>query len=314
MRSQMAAESDSNNPMRQKEYELRRQLRLVELEKQAFIKDLLNYEIPLEPLRGWRSRTYERYDSALQTVPLEKRERVRRIQENYWYQSDLLREKYYPQRPPAYLEEYKRINEERSAQLGALLSPTEFENYEMRSSSFPSRLASELKYFKPTEDELRAIYKTMKEVEQPYGGGLTASNADDFDPAKHGEKKDQAEEALKSVLGEERHQQYLRTKDEMFQNLGRLGDSYAIPEDKINAAYEVAAKTRILMAGLLPGGGRRSPDDPPDVEGLRKDAETQLKELLGNRAAKKFINSASHLQPPVTLPTDPALRARYGIN
>jgi len=120
------------------EFAIRKQLREVEQEKQAIIKELLGVEIPLDPIRGWHPRTYERYESALNTVPPEKRELVRQIQETYWETSDQLNDKYQLRRTPEYLEEYKKINADRQAQLAQVLSPETAGDFEMRSSESPA--------------------------------------------------------------------------------------------------------------------------------------------------------------------------------
>ena len=128
---------------RKADYQRRRNLRLVEKEKSAVILDLLGYEIPLEPLKGWYSRNYERMESAINGVPAEKRERVREVLEAYWELSDTLNDESDVSnkgRDAAFAERYRENNERRRLGLAQVLTPDELELFDMRASSVAERL------------------------------------------------------------------------------------------------------------------------------------------------------------------------------
>ena len=90
----------ADRPRRQANFERRKQLHAIQREKNALLKELLGIELPLEPLRGRDSRTYELFEAAFKALPAHKRDAVREIQENYWQMSDALKDKYDHKRTP----------------------------------------------------------------------------------------------------------------------------------------------------------------------------------------------------------------------
>src|SRR5688572_26039390 len=158
-------------------FERRKQLREIQKEKNALLMELLGIELPLEPLRARGDRNYELFEAAFKSLPAGKRELVREIQENYWQASDALKDKYSNRRTTEYVEEYKRINVERKAQLANVLTVDELDEYEMRTTNVAQNMRSSLEGFNPTEDEFKAIFRIRKAIEEPYGGLLGAGAA-----------------------------------------------------------------------------------------------------------------------------------------
>lgn len=65
---------------RKRDFERRKKLREVEMEKAAVVKDLLGIDLALGPLEGWHTRNYDRHQTALDALPGQKRETVRALQ------------------------------------------------------------------------------------------------------------------------------------------------------------------------------------------------------------------------------------------
>lgn len=66
-------------------------------------------------------------------------------------------------------EKLALLEKEQRADLAAVLSPEEMENYELRSSGTANTLRSQLTTFKPNEQEFRALYKALRAAEEQYG-------------------------------------------------------------------------------------------------------------------------------------------------
>ena len=265
------------------DYERRRSLRGIEVEKAAVLKQLLDYDLPLEPLRGWHTRNYERFEAAINSVPPEKRERVRAIQEAYWELSDALNDeradKLQGNKTPEYVKLYKENNEKRLAALGQALTPQELETYEMRCSSVANRLAGSLSDFKPTEDEFRTIWRTRHEIEEPFGGMMTAGSADTkVDP----QKELDAAAKLKQDLGEDRYAAYQRSMDPNFQTLSQLRTRFNLSQEAVDQAYTIFQQNpQIFQNGgqkieIVDGRQVVTPPPQPPKEALEK-----LKNILG---------------------------------
>src|SRR5688572_24642317 len=164
------ASTSSDRARRIAPFERRKQLREIQKEKNALLKELLGLDLPIDPLRARGDRNYELFEAAFKSLPAEKRELVREIQETYWQTSDNLKDKYANKRTADYIEEYKRANVERKAQLANVLTPDELDEYEMRTTNVAPNMQSSLEGFNPTEDEFKTIYRIRKAIEEPYGG------------------------------------------------------------------------------------------------------------------------------------------------
>lgn len=230
---------DLDQEYSRQEFALRKQLRAVEEEKQAQIKALLGIELPLEPIRGWHPRTYDRYDSALNTVPPGKREAVRQIQESYWETSDILNDKYGLRRTPEYLEEYKRINDIRKAQLANVLTPDEAKDYEMRFSGIASRLGTHLSGLGTTPDEFRTIFDLINSVEAPYGGTVRVNETEKGQTPEYFDIKKRNEQKIAEILGTERYEKYQLAQDPEFHRFQDLGERFHISYDNLVKAFRL---------------------------------------------------------------------------
>jgi hypothetical protein len=257
------------------EFEMRKQLRTMEEEKQKIVKDLLGVEIALDPIRGWHPRTYDRYESTLNTLPAGKRELVRQIQESYWETSDQLNDKYQLRRTPEYLEEYRKINADRKAQLEQALSPQEAADYEMRISGIASKLGTALSGTGVSSDEFREIFALKNGVEAPYGGTVRVNETEGGETPEYLQNKQEAEKRIAEILGPERCAAYQMGQDPNFQRFADLGDRYGVNRDILVQAYRFQQQ--------FPGGeGRRN--------GVGMSPENQeqydkgMRELLGDKA------------------------------
>src|SRR5262249_32942021 len=150
------------------------------------------------------SRSYDRYEMAINALPEAKRDAVREIQENYWLTSDALTEKYDRKRTAAFLEEYKRLNVERKAQFAKILTPEEMEEYEIGKSSTGNSLTNQMREFNPTEQEFRDVYRIRKQIDEPFEGALSARSVNSQDAQSAADRQKQSGELIKQVLGDQR--------------------------------------------------------------------------------------------------------------
>ena len=271
-----------------KDHERQKQLREVENEKNALLKELLDVELPLEPLRAWHSRNYQRYETALNALPAEKREQVRAILENYWEASDRLYDKYNLRRTAEYLGEYQQLNTDRLAQLGKVLTPGELEDYEMRSTGVASRLSAQLRDFKPTETEFREIYRVKHEIEEPFGGTVRPDRVDGANGEEYARQQSEANKKIREVLGEERYAEYERSQDSNYRRLANIGERYGVPQEKILEAYQLQKTSQSEVQPILNDPGLNKQQRREAIELMNAQKQEQLKGILGDRAYKLF--------------------------
>jgi hypothetical protein len=267
------------------DYQRRRSLRLIEKEKVAVIRDLLGFEPPLEPLRGWHGRNYERMEAAINAVPAEKRERVREVLEAYWELSDRLNDERDARngvRDAAFIERYRENNERRRLGLSQVLSPEEVETFDMRASGLAERLGANLADFKPSEAEFREIWRMRREIDEPFGGTMTTGDVSDWKPDPEAETRYRA--GLERLLGPERLAEYDRANNPHYQNLAGLRDRFGLSQEQIDQAWGLLGQTE---PGAKVPGGESTPSDelvrPGGGGRPPEEAWRQIGELIGQR-------------------------------
>ncbi len=272
---------------RRAEFEKKKQLREVQLEKRTLLKELLNIETPLETLRGVHTRDYELFEAAFNSVRADKREMVRQIQENYWQVSDATSDQFNGLRSPEYLEEYKRNNAERRRQLAQVLTPQELEEYELRASSTATRLAAQLSQFNPFPEEFRQIARIRKAIDEPFGGALTVRSTEQS-PEANAQRQKESNEQIRGILGEERFAEYERSQDYNFTRLATLGERYNIPKESVLKAYEIQKTANERFQKVNADGALSNDQRQEAYRAVQSEIAAGLTEALGEKAFKAF--------------------------
>jgi hypothetical protein len=287
----------ADRPRRQANFERRKQLHAIQREKNALLKELLGIELPLEPLRGRDSRSYELFEAAFNALPAHKRETVRAIQENYWQMSDALKDKYDHKRTPEYLEEYRQINADRKAKLEAVLAPEELEDYDMRHSNVARNLQSSLEGFSATEEEFKTIYRIRKSIEEPHGGliGIVTPVDTQGNPISSAEsssdRRREVDEQIKEALVPERAREYELSQDSTYRTLNSLGHRYGLSSDAVMQSYELQQSYRTQQRDLMNNRSLSNEERNAALRQLRDNQFNQISEVVGERAAKAYLRS-----------------------
>jgi hypothetical protein len=264
-----------------------RQLREVQLEKRTLLKELLGIVIPLDPMRTVNPRRYGDFEAAFAAVPADKRAQVQTIQENYWYQSDYLNVQVAGPHDPKAAEDQKRlINEERRRELAKVLTPAEMEDYELRTSHAASYMRAQLRDFTPSEQEFREIFRIKAEYDIHFGGKYNAHNGpvEELNPGIRPE----IEQRVQQVLGEQRYQEYQRTRDPNYRALSQVATRYDLPPGTANAAYDIDQRYRDAKARLSSDPALTAEQRKLELANTKSQTDQALTQVLGDRGSKAF--------------------------
>jgi hypothetical protein len=188
------------------------------------------------------------------------------------------------------LSERQRIldlyNQKRT-ELAQLLTPAEYEQYELNATWTARNVRNGLAGFNPTEEEFREIFRiwraqdeslvTIYSTGQP-DPGVTAVNA-----------------AIQQFLGPERFEQYQRTwGNREMHELATLAMDYQLPEDtpmKIDALRRdvLASQGEITSNALLSPDQRRQA-----LQALREQTTAAINQQLGAAASEKYLSGAGN--------------------
>jgi hypothetical protein len=263
-------------------------LREIEIEKQRVLQELLGVRITREMIRTPQSRNWEAYEYAIGLLPPEKQEAVQLIQENLWIQDDLNQAHGpdYLSGDKAELDAYRRVCEERDAALKKILTPEEFEKYEMNSIPTGTELARRTIGMEPTEEEMVAMYRLTSEYWQKTGAVHGRWRALPVPPEQIALAEEQLNEGLKQALGPERYVDYQMATSDTGQKMCNLTRRYDLSPETIREAFllqteldNLAVRTRpSVSANIAPYLAHRS------------ELEQKLEQLLGPDICRAWLD------------------------
>lgn len=191
----------------------------------------------------------------------------------------------------AYLEQQKH------ADLAAILSPAELQDYEMRTSPITARLRPALTLMDANQDEFRAIYQVYQQYDTqlyPFGNSGGAYTADLVRQRMEAQQAIDAQ--LKSALGSDRAAEFSRDSSFDFQQLNRLAKAQGLPADAAVQAYNVRNETAQQSVQIAENATLSYDDKRAALKSLAQTARDQLVAALGPTAGANYARSAGWLQ------------------
>lgn len=149
-------------------------------------------------------------------------------------------------------------------ELASLLTPEQLEDYQLRYSYMADELRSDLVGFEVTEEEFRQLFRALQ-AEQ--------------NGAREG-RLDNAEDALRNILGEERHARYRRAQDPTFRDLVQEAADAGHPYEDAVALYSE------IQAVRAAAGANESP--ATDVSAIGASIQT----VMGSEMRLIFLDFA----------------------
>lgn len=218
---------------------MRKQLEDLEKEEQTLVHDLLGVDLQTELSKYWNAD--DEQERMYGFLPQEKRQKVLDVQAKYDEQEQAV----YANSKGVMLDEdqekLRRIEKQREAELAGVLTPEEFEEYELRNSSTATALRSQMSGFEPTEDEFRKIFRLQKTLDNEFNQAFDTS--DPNQSAVKARAQQQAQDALnaeiKKTLGEERYNQWARGQDSDYKALVQVAERFDLPKETANSIYDM---------------------------------------------------------------------------
>ena len=183
-------------------------------------------------------------------------------------------------------EKLALLEKEQRADLAALLTPQELENYELRSSATANNLRSQLALFNPTEEEFRAIFKLQQAFDEKYGSSNLAYSPDQFRQRQAQQKELQGQ--IKTVISPERVADYEQAFDPSYQMINRLVARLELPS---SAATQVVSLQQEITkrAGTVRSDKTLSTEvRNMQLNALAQEASARLTTTLGTRGLEAY--------------------------
>ncbi|MBI5769435.1 MAG: hypothetical protein HZA93_16695 [Verrucomicrobia bacterium] len=231
-------------------------------------------------------------------LPKAKIDLIQRINDDYAEMSQQISAAAQGMMLPEDREKLALLERERRADLAAVLTTEELEDYLMRSSPITSRLRQALSFMDATEAEFRTLYQ----IHRPFADALYPSATGSgvvYYTSEMSQKRRDAQnkiaEQAKGALGEPRFEEFVRASSYEFQQLTRLAQRESLPADAAVRAFnarDFAAKEsmRIFEDRALSNDQKRTA-----LQTLAQTTTTTLVSALGANAGTAYAKSASWL-------------------
>lgn len=193
------------------------------------------------------------------------------------------------ERKLAFLEQEKR------ADLAAVLSPEELLKYELRSSDTARGLRNQLHAFEPSEEEFVALFHVQREVERALAALPHKPTAD--------ESRELRENLVKGALSPERFDDYQIRTAGAYREVSELVTNLALPEATTREVIRTQREVVRQANEIRNDRELNAADRQTQLATLSADARQKLEARLGKEGLKQYLFRSSgrwlgELPPP----------------
>ncbi len=266
-------------------------------EKEALLKKLLgDAYLPANPVSS--------SDHKLSFLSADKAARVRSINDDYRELAAETQDNFLSPRLPEDKAARDLLAREQRADLADILTPAELLDYDLRHSPVAGSLRRDLSAFEPTEAEFKALFSLTRAGFEKNGVNpdLGALNSANYFLARSQLEQSSATEA-KTLLGEARYNDLIRSRDRSYQTLHQIGQRYNLPQATVIAADHLRKAYETRTNQVMNDPANREPQKRAEAiiatKAIVDEAEAKFVELLGPSGAQVFKENARLF----TLPT-----------
>ncbi|OHE89676.1 MAG: hypothetical protein A3G75_03025 [Verrucomicrobia bacterium RIFCSPLOWO2_12_FULL_64_8] len=262
------------------------EMRAISREMQERMKALLgdDYYAMMDESRVYMRRQYG-------NLPVDKIEMLQRINSDY---SELMRQVRQDSGGimlPEDREKIALLEKEKRADIAALLTPAEFEEYDLRNSSTAMSLRANLTTFEPTEQEFRTLFKLQREFDEKYNPSMYGMP---MTPEIMNERRNAnlaLKEQIKAALGDQRYAEYTRATDFSYRAASQIAQRLELPKENAVATYELQRNYQERLNAIRTDRQLSPAERTQMVQALAAEANQKVGELLTPRGLEAYKTS-----------------------
>lgn len=273
----------SGQKRRQLTSEVEGELSKLNAERSQVLEQLLGANIdkhpPLEPA------TLIQEEVTYGFLNAEKRGPVRDLLRRYQEEEEALQRKSSGLLTTEDRDAWQALQTKRRAELAALLSPSELENYDLRTSSAAQNVRSKLGGLEVSEDDFREMYRIRKSYEETVAK-LGEAAADGSDQRQL--LRQQREEQLRGYLGEQRYAHYQKSQDFEYQDLSSIAARHNLPMETVDQAYAINQAAREQRNQVLNDPAISPERKKEALQAIQQTTDQELKNMLGKAGFQSY--------------------------
>lgn len=225
-------------------------------------------------------------------LPRAKIDAIQRIEDDYAEMSATVSAAMKGVMLPEDREKLALLAREKKADLAAILSPTELDDYTMRSSPITSLLRSQLGGFDPSLTEYRAIFQMQQSLNDQFPTNINGGMVSSLDSSSRQAAQKQLDEQLKASMGDARYADFIRETSREFQQLTQLAKRDNLPPAATLQAFNLRdtvaqESNRIFDDTSLDAAQKRAA-----LQTLAQNTRTQLLASLGPTSGPAYVRVA----------------------
>ena len=270
-------------------------------EKRTLLKELLGVEIDEKPNM---MAAFNPFEEMLSFLPTAKQTRLMEIMQQF--QARQMKSLGNGQPDETDIKQMQKAQKEMEAEIAGMLTPREFDDYQLRLSQTAMMMRMQLDGFSPTEQEFREVFKLQKAFDDEFSP--LGFNQDKEAQARRGAAQKELDDKLKATLGDQRFDEMQREKDYTYKAIAKVAEREGLPReagvkvfDMKKVAEEQAGKVR-LDKSLTPVQRTTA------LQAIRSETERGMSETLGKTGFDSYKNGntawwLNNLSPEQVPPT-----------
>jgi hypothetical protein len=257
------------------------ELTALDREQRSLVRDLLGVELEAEMAKY--SGDEDREERLYGFLAPEKRERVADLQAHF----DELEQQIY-NRSKGFLiegdqEALRQLQKQREAELAQVLTTSELEEYQLRSSQTAANLRAQLHGFNPSEEEFRRLFRLQKTFDDTFNNGLNPADANQSDAQAAAREQAQQllNEEMRKTLGGDRYGQYQRVQDPEYKPLIQLTERFDVSPALAGKIVDMKIEAE-RQKTLLEANQNLTPEQKGEaLAAVARETERSVTQLMG---------------------------------
>jgi hypothetical protein len=188
-------------------------------------------------------------------------------------------------------DDIRKAMKDTEAALAEILSPEELLDYNLRFSMTANMMRMQLAGYEPTEQEFLELFKKRKAYDDEYGvGGMGVQNLKGEEKEKQKAAEQKLDDEIKSMLGDQRYQEYKRAQDYNFQAMYRVAERENLGKDAAVKAYEMKKAAEDEARKLRTDTSLTREQRTTALAGIRAETEKGMRTVFGEKGFESYQN------------------------
>src|ERR1043166_2958078 len=247
-------------------------------EKKALIKELLGIDLQEKPdLMG----AFNPFERLLDFLPSEKQTRIMEIMQDFQAKQVKNLGKGTPDEMD--IKEMQKAQKDMEGEIGKMLTPQEFEDYQLRLSSTAMMMRMQLDGFNPSEQEFRDVFKLQKAFDDQFSVGGIGFGSDKDERDKRMTAQKELDDKIKGTLGEQRFAEYQREKDFEYKAISKVAERQGLPKDAAVKVYDMKKVAQEQVQSVQNDRTLSPEQRQATLKAVRAETEKSIAETLGQK-------------------------------